>query len=234
MPAEPVIPPTQPYPGRNSGIPYADGGGYDIIVSNADTGVIWWTVPYWGQNGLAMYPGMGGWVDGDRQGYVCAYGHILDVNGDVVGRFHATEAVITPPRAEGGAYAKVNDRYMAEAQRYLDGTIANSPGNELQDEDCFDGKANIDAQGICDANPGLDERPRVAFFDTHDRVLDIRDYTNTDSEESRFILADYQPGVEATVLACDTVTGEAAITFTYTAFGSGSVYADFNGTGPFG
>lgn len=224
-----VIPPTQPYPARGSGIPYQDGGGYDIIASNADTGTVWWTAKYWGDNGLPYIDGAT-WVYGDRQGYVCGYGFITDANGEdfagdnIVGRF----AFVRP---EGQAYGKVNDKYMSEAERYLDGTPTPYYGTnakEIPEEDCTDVRSPIDYSNAC--RP-VDERPRVGFFDGDGNVLDIRDYSNTVATNVIFNLHAFD-GTTATVLACED--GQVGMIVYYDAMYDGQLAVDFAGTGPFG
>lgn len=207
-----VIPPTQPYGGG----PYKDGGGYDIMAINADTGTVWWVAPYWGDNGLPYTDGAT-WLDGDREGYRCGYGFITDASGwDIHGRF----AFVRPPDQ---AYGKVNDKYMDEAERYLDGTPTTFEGNEIPDEDCTDVLSDIDYEGAC--RP-VDERPRVAFFDGAGKVLDIRDYTNTDANNVNFNLHAFD-GQRATVIACED--GQVGMIVYYDAMGSGQIAVDFNG-----
>ena len=214
-----VIPPTQPYPARGSGIPYKDGGGYDIEAINADTATIWWVAKYWGKNGLTMYPGQGGWIDGDRQGYACAYGFITDADDEIVGRFAFVR---------GDVYGKVNDQYMSEGTRYLDGTLYTGDGNEVKDEDCTDVGTGVDYSNAC--RP-VDERPRVGFFDASGNVLDIRDYTNTSANNVIFNLHSVSED-RVTVIACEN--GLVGMIVYYDSMGDGQIAHDFNGNGPFG
>lgn len=216
-PAGLVIPPTQPYPSRGSGVPYADGGGYDIMAGNADTGIVWWTAPYWGDNGLPYTDGAT-WLDGDREGYRCGYGFITDSTGwDIQGRF----AFVRPPSQ---AYGKVNDKYMDEAVRYLDGSpVVGNDGNEIQDEDCTDVLSPINYEGACRPE---DERPRVAFFDGLGNVLDIRDYSNTEANNVVFNLHSFD-GSRATVLGCEN--GLVGMIVYYDAMGSGQLAVELEG-----
>jgi hypothetical protein len=220
-PRDLTIPPTQPYPARGTA-PYEAGGGYDIIASNAETGTVWWTAPYWCSNGLDMYPGQGCWVSGDREGYRCAYGFVKDAAGEITGRF----AFVRP---EGQTYTKINDKYMEEAERYLDGSPTpyfGTNAKEIPEEDCLDVRSDIDYSGAC--RP-VDERPRVGFFDGEGDVLDIRDYSNTDATNVIFNLFDFV-GTRATVIACED--GLVATIVYYDALGPGQLAVDFNGTGP--
>ena len=215
---EVLIPETLPYPGRGSGIPYADGGGFDLVASNATTGTIWWTAPYWGDNGLPYTDGAT-WLDGDREGYRCAYGFITDGTGDISGRV----AFVRPPDQ---TYSKVNDSYMDEGVRYLDGSLYEGAGNEITEEDCTTVLSPIDYEGAC--RPA-DERPRIAYFDREGRVLDIRDYTNTNANNVVFNLHSVTE-TRVTVIACED--GLVGMIVYYDALGAGTIASDFNGTGP--
>jgi hypothetical protein len=177
-----------------------------------------------------MYPGGGAWIDGDRQGYQCGYGFIVDANGEtasaenIVGRFAFV-------RAPDAAYGKVIDRYMEEAERYLDGTPTPYYGTnfkEIPEEDCTDVRSDIDYANAC---VGVDQRPRVAFFDADGNVLDIRDYSNTVANNVIFNLHSFD-GTRATVIACED--GLVGMLVYYDALYDGQIAVDFNGTGPFG
>jgi hypothetical protein len=210
-----VIPPTESYPARGSGIPYADGGGFDIIARNAEAGIVWWTAAYWGDNGLPYTDGAT-WLPGDREGYRCGYGFITDSSGwDIHGRF----AFVRPPDA---LYAAVNDQYMEEGVRYLDGTLANE-GQEIGSEDCTDVLSPVDYEGAC--RP-VDERPRVAFFDSAGDVLDIRDYTNTVANNVVFNLHSVTED-RVTVIACED--GLVGMIVYYDSMGDGQVAAELDG-----
>ncbi|MGF1616391.1 MAG: hypothetical protein ACFCU2_01085 [Acidimicrobiia bacterium] len=208
-----AIPATVTYPG---GLKAA--GGYSITASNAETGVIWWSTPYLGTN-LPYLPGSQ-WVAGDREGYRCAYGFVMGADGSIDGRF----AFVRPPDQ---AYAKVNDTYMAEGQRYLDGTLTGQSGGEISEEDCTDVLSPIDYEGACRS---VDERPRVAFFDGNGHVLDIRDYTHTEANNVNFNLHGFD-GSRATVIACED--GLVGMIVYYDPMGDGKVSVDFKGTGPY-
>ena len=208
-----AIPATVTYPG---GLKAA--GGYTIIASNAETGTLWWETPYLGTN-LPYLPGSK-WIAGDRQGYGCGYGFVTGADGSIDGRF----AFVRPPDQ---AYAKVNDRYMDEAQRYLDGTPYTGSGAEITDEDCNNVLSPIDYEGACRS---IDERPRVAFFDGNGHVLDIRDYTHTEANNVNFNLHGFN-GSRATVIACED--GLVGMIVYYDAMGDGKISVDFKGTGPY-
>ncbi|MEX1093989.1 MAG: hypothetical protein WEB67_00610 [Acidimicrobiia bacterium] len=208
-----AIPATVTYPG---GLKAA--GGYSITASNAETGVVWWTAPYLGTN-LPYLPGSK-WVAGDREGYRCGYGFVMGADGSIDGRF----AFVRPPDQ---AYGKVNDTYMDEGQRYLDGTPYTGAGAEISEEDCTNVLSAIDYEGACRS---VDERPRVAFFDGSGQVLDIRDYTHTEANNVSFNLHGFN-GSRATVIACED--GLVGMIIYYDALGDGKVSVDFKGTGPY-
>lgn len=208
-----AIPATVTYPG---GLKAA--GGYSITASNAETGTVWWSTPYLGTN--LPYLSGSKWIAGDREGYRCAYGFVMGADGSIDGRF----AFVRPPDQ---AYAKLNDTYMDEGQRYLDGTPYTGGGAEISEEDCTNVLSPIDYEGAC--RP-VDERPRVAFFDGGGNVLDIRDYTHTEGNNVNFNLHGFN-GSRATVIACED--GLVGMIVYYDALGDGKVSVDFKGTGPY-
>lgn len=74
---------------------------------------------------LLSVPGQGpetGWTAGDRVAYRCAYA-FLRSGGQLVAR-------VTFTRIE---YAKINDKYMDEAERYYDGTPYKGSAHQLND-----------------------------------------------------------------------------------------------------
>jgi hypothetical protein len=189
-----------------------------MIASNADTGTFWWETPYLGTN-LPYQPGSQ-WVAGDREAYACGYGFVMGADGSIDGRF----AFVRPPDQ---AYGKVNDKYMDEAERYLDGTPYTGGQKEITDEACSSVLSSIDYEGACRS---VDERPRIAFFDGSGNVLDIRDYTHTEANSVNFNLHGFN-GSRATVIACED--GLVAMIVYYDAMGDGKVSVDFKGTGPY-
>jgi len=221
------IPETIPYP---RGLKAA--GGYSITLSCIDTEDIvcdtfdakrtWWEAPYLGTN--LPYAENSAWVDGDREGYRCAYG-FLEHNGEIVGAFGAV-------RPLGQGYGKVNDRYMDEAVRYLDGTLTGYSGGEITEEDCQTGILSPDVD-YTEVYEGPDERPRIGFFSGSGEILDIRDYTNTELQNpGKFRLISFD-GTTAIIGFYPPQTNQAAISFYYWAMGDGQLAVDFNGTGPF-
>ncbi len=207
------IPATLPYPERGSGVPYEAGGGYDIFTLNGDTGTHYWTAPYWGSNGLP-YAQPTTWLDGDRSGYRCAYG-FLEHEGELVGRF-------TFIRVEGAGYARVIDRYMAEGQRYYDGSPS-LPGDSRELGDCpFPDEPYEEWDGP-------DERPRVGFFNSDGEVLDIRDYRNTVTDTVKFRLFSVTDS-RVTVVAYEADLP--IVVVYYDALGSGQIAVDFGETCP--
>lgn len=133
---------------------------YDIELSNADNGDHWWVAPY-----KAFLSSTAGWVEGDRIGYACGYGPLID-NGHIVGRF-------TFARVEGAAYAKVNDRFMQEGLRFYDGS--KTPEGTVQAygvEFC----RGVVAQEY-EPNLEPDSNPVIEFHHLG-RVVEVRDYAD--------------------------------------------------------
>jgi hypothetical protein len=221
------IPETLPYP---RGLKAA--GGYDIILSCIDTEDIvclanggtrvWWSAPYLGTN--LPYTDESTWLDGDREGYRCAYG-FLEYQGEIVGAFGAV-------RPTGQGYGKVNDRYMDEGVRYLDGSLTGKVGGEIPEEDCQAGILSPDVD-YTEVYEGPDERPRIGFFGPDGQILDIRDYTNTTLQNpGKFRLISFD-GTTAIIGFYPVQNNQAAITFYYWSMGDGQIAVDFEGTGPF-
>lgn len=146
-------------------LPTPTGEKFDIILSNADTNVHWWTAPY--ARDLPYTAGVG-WTDGDRSGYKCAYMHLFR-NGnpnDIVGR-------VTFSRPLGQTYGKVNDSRMLEGQsssRAYDGGLDWASQAECPDPD-------EDYQPL-PANT-KDVRPKIFYVDSKGNLLENRSYTNT-------------------------------------------------------
>lgn len=159
-------PTTEPPAASTTTLP--DGKKFDIILTNAETSVHWWTAPYvrW----LPYTEGVG-WTDGDKSGYRCAYMHLYR-NGDpndIVGR-------VTFSRPVDQAYGKVNDSKMLEGQT---------------SERAYDGGLDWTSQAECpdpdeDYKPlplnTADQRPIIRYVDSAGNLLEDRSYTNTTGE----------------------------------------------------
>jgi hypothetical protein len=70
-----------------------------------------------------------GWLDGDRIAYRCGYA-FLEYRGVIVGRVIVTR--IDPSNAR--PYVRVNDAYMVEGVRHVDGTVDPTPNQH--NEEC--------------------------------------------------------------------------------------------------
>jgi hypothetical protein len=116
---------------------------------------------------------------------------------------------------------------MDEGVRYLDGTLANEGGQEIS-EDCTNVLSDIDYTNAC--RP-VDERPRIGFFDAAGKILDIRDYSNTDANNVSFNLHSVSQD-RVTVIACED--GLVGMIIYYDSMGDGQIAVDFNGEGPYG
>lgn len=145
-----------------------EGKKFDIILTNAETSVHWWTAEYlrW----LPYTEGVG-WTDGDKSGYRCAYMHLYR-NGDpndIVGR-------VTFSRPVDQAYGKVNDSKMLEGQtsnRAYDGGL-----DWTSQAECPDPDEDYTPLPLNTA----DQRPIIKYYDSAGNLLEDRSYTNTTGE----------------------------------------------------
>ena len=138
-----------------------DPDRYDIVLTHEGFGERFWVAPY----ERTLSHGVG-WTDGDRDGYRCAYGHLLR-NGVPIGRF----TFVAIPGA--ATYASVKDRYMVEGSRYYDGTVAAADApKELND--C--------PQTSQSYEPFTgDKRPTIRFRQGSSVTLETRDYKTTEA-----------------------------------------------------
>lgn len=123
----------------------------------------WWEADYFRS---LPYVSNTGWIDGDRETYYCLYG-FLTHNGAIVGRvtFYALEAVVSTPQGT----IVISDRFMEEAVRFYDGTLA-APG-QVELHDCgehFTGTTYPDYTG-----PG--ELPVVEYVHNGE-TIEFRNY----------------------------------------------------------
>lgn len=182
-------------------LPYGPGGkanAYSFFVVNRDTGNQWWDAPYHFE---LPYSDEYGWAAGDRSGYRCIWGHLVEggtletypehnnqrdyIDEDqVVGSF----AALSIPRTLGigDGYIVVNDRFMIEGRREFGGT--------------FTGGGQTGSPGdVCtpilthpyEPYSGPDERWLVVYRSPAGEVVEIRDYRNVDAHpEVRFHAVD--------------------------------------------
>lgn len=137
-----------------------------LISAKLQPGAIkeaWWEADYFR---TLPYAENTGWIDGDRETYYCLYG-FLTHNGEIVGRvvFYALEAVVSTPQGT----IVISDRFMDEAVRYFDGTLA-APG-QVELHDCgehFTGTTYPDYTG-----PG--ELPVVEYVHNGE-TIEFRNY----------------------------------------------------------
>jgi len=113
-----------------------------------------WTAPY-----TRTLPSGALWLDGDRDGYLGAYGFLSD-EGDNVGRFTFTAGY------DGGQVTQITDRYMGEGKRLYDGTLVNGTRelNDLPEFPSFGPQQRPN------------EEPSITFLDPDGKVLEVRDY----------------------------------------------------------
>lgn len=191
-----VMPETKPYGVNGDGRGLDSGEGFAFMATCADTATVTCprgtdgstsvgTFEYWGHGMPYLYDDAvvgnhdhAWWVNGDREGYRCAYGFMYDYSPDQgVGHDDAhliARATIVRPVEAG--YGAVNDRYMEEAARYYDGTVNTVPGNEIVDEDCQAVALDPDFDYANYVPHGADEI-RVGLFKADGQIGDVRDFT---------------------------------------------------------
>jgi hypothetical protein len=147
-----VIPATIPHPGING------DNGYRIGLHAKDPERTFWQAPYLYE---VPYIADAGWVAGDRVGYGCAYG-FLHHEGEIIGRF-------TFRKVDAADYVVINDTYMAEGERYYDG----SPTGGIQQVPDFECPVTDQTY---EATNAPDEDPLVVFWNAAGQAVEIRDY----------------------------------------------------------
>lgn len=181
-----VIPPslTQTIPG------FKANESFRFETSNKDTASKWFDADYIAHGMPYLYPEAipgnhdhAWWVAGDREGYAIAYGFMYDkhpapfgmnvIRQPGEGKFIARVTFARPPDA---AYAKVNDRYMAEGQRFYDGTLTGQTGGEISEEYALE-VALGDTSYEEDDTPG-DTDIRIGLFRADGAIADIRDWSH--------------------------------------------------------
>lgn len=246
-----VIPATQPYV---SGSTLRDAEGFNIMIGCLDTddldcgrngkpnGIEGFTysghlMPYvYGE----LPPGLhdhAWWVPGDRERYVCAYAFMYDrhpnpFGGDIFhpdGHFIA-RATIARPLGQG--YGQVNDRYMKEAVRLYDGTLAveadrgGSTGNELNEDCRNEALDNFDYEGFVPQGP---DEIRVGLFKADGKIADIRDFTvKNPSLGSHFELLKFD-GQRVTIAAILGLNNKVSQIFYYDVMNDGQIAVELNG-----
>jgi hypothetical protein len=172
------------------------------------------------------------WVDGDREGYRCAYGFLYDKHPNPFGMFPAdrpAELIIraTIVRPLGQGYARVNDSHMSEAVRYFDGSLNNEPGNEISSEDCqASALDDFDYDGYEPQGP---DAIRVGLFRGDGEVGDIRDFTKfTPQVPGHFEFISLKEG-RVTLVFVLGASNKVSHVFYYDALNSGRIAVEVNG-----
>lgn len=160
--ADGTVPPTIPHPQ----ITAAKNNGFYFMVKKGTTG---------GPNYVKLpylystpYVANSGWLPGDRVGYSCMYS-LFQHNGKITGR-------VTVQRLAGtSAYAFLVDAFMAEAQRFYDGSLIPDPEVKGHN-DCPPVQQTYTPEQV------PDERGKVVFWEGSSishfgQALEIRDYT---------------------------------------------------------
>ena len=142
--------------------PFPAPTGDNFVILLTIEGMQLWSPPY-----FRNLPNGGGWLDGDRSGYRCAYMFQSDPEDENV-----MISSVTFIRSEGASYTRVRDRRMSDgAVRYLDGTPV-PPGSPRELGDC------PMASGEYEPYTGPDVRPLIYIVEDG-LVLENRSYTKT-------------------------------------------------------
>lgn len=180
---------------------------FDIHVT-AD-GVLAWRAKY-----LRTLPFAAGvaWVAGDRCAYKTCYA-FLTFDDRVVGR--VTFARV----AQASGYVVVNDKYMAEGQRFYDGTVYTGPAVQGLG-DCPDSPEGYEAStGPWDL-PTINYEARTT---TGTDLLEVRDYKvlavgagitfrQVESSPERVTVVAYKNGTPITVVYYDSMVPDVVMT----------------------
>lgn len=172
-----------------------------MLGGNTGTGRLW-TATY-----IRVLPSGAGWLDGDRAGYRCAY-MFLAHQGQIVGR-------VTFSRIDGVDYAVVNDKHMAEGERYYDGSLAEPEApKEL-------GECPRPAETY-EPSTGPEERATIVYW-VDGVPVETRNYKVTEvrpgvtfqqiaKTSTRITVVGYLDGLPAMVVYYDVLAANAAIT----------------------
>jgi hypothetical protein len=240
-----VIPATLSYPGG-----LKDGGGYRFDLACIDTeevtcdlnssntpligefDYVGHGMPYLYSEAVDGNHDHAWWVEGDREGYVCAYGFLYDKHPNPFGAFSSprpaeliARATIVRPLGQG--YGKVNDTYMKEGVRYYDGSPANE-GQEISSEDCQSTALDdFDYEGY---QPQGEDAIRVGLFRGDGEIGDIRDFRGfTPKVPGHFEFISLENG-RATLVFILGATNKVSHVFYYDAINSGRIAVEVNGS----
>ena len=238
------LPATIPYP--TTGLD--PGGGFQFLLACADpdtcpTGAdgsnAVATLEYWGHGMPYLYPEAvegnhdhAWWVNGDRQGYACAYGFLYDKipevpNTDITHEGAHLIARATAVRPLEAGYGAVSDKFMEEAERYYNGKVYTGGGNEIVDEDCQIVALDPDFDYAGYVPHGPDDI-RVGILRADGAVADIRDFTREIPDvPGHWELAKYTADRVAVVFVVDGV-GISHVVY-YDALSDGQLMVEVNG-----
>lgn len=181
-------------------ISYGPGGKtneYHFFVTDlSQNSLKWWTALYFFDTPYA--PNVG-WGAGDKLGYRCQFGFLIQggtkqtvgpngqqdlIGGSVIGGY----LVVRTDVPEGvTTYIKINDEFMIEGARDIDGNYVGAYGSQTgHPTDCS--QALSHEYGTYN---GPDQRPRIVFLTPSGEVAEIRDYRNTvPAAGVKFVLLD--------------------------------------------
>lgn len=194
------IPATLPYG------PFRKENAYRFEITNTVTEHPWWNAPY---HFNLPYHADYGWAAGDRLGYRCIWGPLIDTSdltlaetspggpwdwngyGLPVGRFAAVRVI----DEDTAAYITVNDRFMREGQRTWEGDYVAGGGQTEHPSFCQNTILTDDYEPYT----GPDQRWLIVFRNPAGEVIEIRDYRNTVAhDEVKFHAVDAD-GTDGTV-----------------------------------
>ncbi len=178
------------------------------------------------------------WEDGDREGYRCGYAFLYDKHPNPFGSFSEprpakfiAQAVVA--RATG--YAKINDKYMEEGERYFDGTIADEGRREIQDpneaSDCaLEASLLVPGFDYDTYVPHGEDEIRVGLFRADGEIADIRDFTDLAyTNPGHFEFVSFDGNLVQIVFVPDQ-TGKATHAIYYRTMNDGRMAVEVNGT----
>lgn len=241
-----VIPATLPYEGSLNG-----GEGYrfssacintEEVTCDTNGGSLGITshdyfghgMPYIYSEGVPGSHSHAWWVEGDREGYRCAYGFMYDQHPNPFGNTFnpprdghlIARAIIVRP--DGTGYGKVNDTYMDEGMRFFDGTLTGNVGGEIQSEDCQALSLSPDFDYDAYVPHGPDDI-RVGLFRADGEIGDVRDFTDsTFSNPAHFEFVSLEDG-RVTIVMILGANNKVSHVFYYDVLNDGRIAVEVNG-----
>ncbi len=178
------------------------------------------------------------WTPGDREGYRCAYTFLYEKHPNPFGLFgnnpREGKFIAQGIVARAAGYAKINDKYMNEGERYFDGTLANEGGREIQDpneaSDCaLEASLLVPGFDYDSYVPHGEDAIRVGLFRADGEIADIRDFTLlTYSNPGHFEFVGFDGNLVQLVFVPDN-TNKASHAIYYRTMNDGRMAIEVNG-----